>query len=537
MDITAGSTVTVGSYARVCNGADSTGTLNITDSNFNVGTYLQVANGADSVGKVYMTDSTVVINNVMRLAKGDGADGYVKIDNTDLSIGEVGTKELRIAEATNDTAYSTATMEIVNGSTVGVGTYIRIGTKPNATGTLTIDNSSMTVGTDVNVGTQGGTGTLNVINGGSLSMGVHLTSANGVAYPDGVGTIIVNNGSITTGENFKVGSGAGTATADLTNATITSGTEVRVAETELSIGYLNINSGTTINCGLDFETCTGEGTISFANPAGKAYIHMYDGDVNVDGYMCLSRELQGGSYTEFVMDAGTVDIGLDAGTDYEFLDNLIMGWFDTDAEAYLTLNGGRMTVAGDIRFGCEYTWDGTSVTTTGSDTGNLEITIDGGILQAEDYVDAGTFTNHVITFTEGQFRLNGDAVSETGMADLISAGDIACTGAYYIYTEGNYTVLSSSEQPNLIPGDTNHDNIVDEKDARVLAQAWGSSTTGGAEAGDFNGDEMVNVLDAAILAANWGDHTGGEATASVPEPGALAMLLAGIVGVLLTRRS
>jgi hypothetical protein len=269
---------------------------------------------------------------------------------------------------------------------------------------------------------------------------------------------------------------------------------------------------------------------------------MHDGDVNIDGYCALGDMGQGGALTEFTMDAGTVDIGLDPNTPdppLDYLDSLIMSWYDTDAKSYLTINGGVMTVHGEIRFGMTTDHDGVAFDPvlnprqTGSDEGELRININGGVLQAEDLIDAGTVTDHLITVTDGEFRILGSAVSETDMAALITAGDISCPNGYAISTDGGYTVLAATAGP-AIPGDTNGDSVVNEFDAQVLATYWGSTTASGPSQGDFNGDQAVNVADAAILAANWGDHTGGEATA-VPEPTALALLI-GLAGLMSLRR-
>jgi hypothetical protein len=52
--------------------------------------------------------------------------------------------------------------------------------------------------------------------------------------------------------------------------------------------------------------------------------------------------------------------------------------------------------------------------------------------------------------------------------------------------------------------------------------------------GDFNGDDIVDDRDAAILAAHWGE---GMSEGSVPEPGSFA-LLAGmaVMGMVYLRR-
>ncbi|HBO42429.1 MAG TPA: hypothetical protein DD670_00510, partial [Planctomycetaceae bacterium] len=91
-----------------------------------------------------------------------------------------------------------------------------------------------------------------------------------------------------------------------------------------------------------------------------------------------------------------------------------------------------------------------------------------------------------------------------------------------------------------IPGDADGNGIVNDADAKRLAENWGATVLNDTyatwwEMGDFNGDNVVNAADASILAANWGWGTSGEATASVPEPGVLALLI-GLVCLMTTPR-
>jgi hypothetical protein len=87
-----------------------------------------------------------------------------------------------------------------------------------------------------------------------------------------------------------------------------------------------------------------------------------------------------------------------------------------------------------------------------------------------------------------------------------------------------------------IPGDTDGNKVVDAVDAAVVATNWGANVgTGGFASGDFNADQLVNAADASIQAANWGSHA-GEASAAVPEPGAIALVL-GLALAALVRRS
>ena len=90
-----------------------------------------------------------------------------------------------------------------------------------------------------------------------------------------------------------------------------------------------------------------------------------------------------------------------------------------------------------------------------------------------------------------------------------------------------------------IPGDANRDGKVDGSDVTILAGNWQHGVTGTANAtwemGDFNADGKVDGSDVTILAGNW--QAGVEAaTAAVPEPGTLALLLMAAFSLVLIRR-
>jgi len=73
-----------------------------------------------------------------------------------------------------------------------------------------------------------------------------------------------------------------------------------------------------------------------------------------------------------------------------------------------------------------------------------------------------------------------------------------------------------------IPGDADGDGYVDEDDAAILAQNWGTTTGATWGMGDFTGEGAVNAADAAVMAANWNPPVAE--SASVPEPSILVMI-------------
>jgi len=58
-----------------------------------------------------------------------------------------------------------------------------------------------------------------------------------------------------------------------------------------------------------------------------------------------------------------------------------------------------------------------------------------------------------------------------------------------------------------IPGDINHDNIVDVSDLGILAANYGN-TNANSEIGDINKDGIIDIGDLGILASNYGKDIG-----------------------------
>lgn len=87
-------------------------------------------------------------------------------------------------------------------------------------------------------------------------------------------------------------------------------------------------------------------------------------------------------------------------------------------------------------------------------------------------------------------------------------------------------------------GDTNLDDIVDERDYANLAAQFGHPPS--AESADFNGDGIVDLDDFAIQRANLGlaiaSAPAGESGAIAPEPATLIILMAGGLPLLMPRR-
>jgi uncharacterized membrane protein len=81
-----------------------------------------------------------------------------------------------------------------------------------------------------------------------------------------------------------------------------------------------------------------------------------------------------------------------------------------------------------------------------------------------------------------------------------------------------------------ISGDANLDGKVDINDLTVVLTSYGQSGMVWSQ-GDFNGDGKVDINDLTIVLTNYG-KTAGLSFAAVPEPSAIAILLAGAIGLL-----
>jgi hypothetical protein len=85
---------------------------------------------------------------------------------------------------------------------------------------------------------------------------------------------------------------------------------------------------------------------------------------------------------------------------------------------------------------------------------------------------------------------------------------------------------------DALGGDINLDGIVDSQDMDILRQSFSTSATWAG--GDLNHDGQVSFADYVIMARNWGSGTAPTPGEITPEPGFLALTLAG--GAWLARR-
>ena len=143
------------------------------------------------------------------------------------------------------------------------------------------------------------------------------------------------------------------------------------------------------------------------------------------------------------------------------------------------------------------------------------------------YIDGALATTTMLEEGVGTTSFNDiligyDAANQTYFDGLIA--DVRV----YNDTLDAAEILAIVTPEEKLAGDANGDGKVDGSDVTILAGNWqaGVDGSGGVtwDMGDFNGDGKVDGSDVTILAGNWQAGV-TVATASVPEPGTIALLL------------
>ena len=145
--------------------------------------------------------------------------------------------------------------------------------------------------------------------------------------------------------------------------------------------------------------------------------------------------------------------------------------------------------------------------------------------------------------TERAFVYNGSTMTDlntltSGPNPFSNLQQAICISGNGKYIVGNGIVSSNGETQGFlltaaIPGDANGDGKVDVNDLTIVLSNFGDSGMTWSQ-GDFNGDGKVDINDLTIVLTDFGQSLGtsGAGIAAVPEPGAVALLTAALVGLL-----
>ena len=158
-----------------------------------------------------------------------------------------------------------------------------------------------------------------------------------------------------------------------------------------------------------------------------------------------------------------------------------------------------------------------------------------------------TFSTDGVNFTDAQtFDEFNDDAAWSGGWDWFSerrltaeVGGVTATHVKMRLEQNFWTFLSEVQflevtgESGGLEGDLNGDGFVGSADLDIVRGAWGQSVSGAA-AGDPSGDGVVGSADLDIIRANWGATS--SASAVVPEPASILMILLGTIGVFAMRK-
>ena len=141
-----------------------------------------------------------------------------------------------------------------------------------------------------------------------------------------------------------------------------------------------------------------------------------------------------------------------------------------------------------------------------------------------------------------QFDLYAWTGDYNSFAAAVGAGEVAISGAFQV----GGTAYNDSETPpqtafldmpsivlrSTIPGDANLDGKVDVNDLTIVLSNFGQTAGMDWSTGDFNGDGRVDVNDLTTVLSHFGSSARSSAgMAAVPEPSAVALIGAGVIGL------
>ncbi|MHC4174585.1 MAG: LamG-like jellyroll fold domain-containing protein [Planctomycetota bacterium] len=323
-------------------------------------------------------------------------------------------------------------IDILGGSTVtltGSGTDLKIADDDNTWGTLNIVDSTVDIADDLEI--DQGEGHVNISGNSTVNVnGDDLTLANSsisLGYLN-----ISGNAVVTCADDLKTDDGEGHIT--ITDNAIVNVDDFVIVDNDGGVGSLEISGNATINSD-DFKIVDDQGGTGSMVISGNATINCDDyygnddsGDPSTSTVTIDGGTVNVGDDTTFNDDnPGTATITINSGS---WLGNDRINVSDNlNSTVHLTINGGQM-ICKALRLG-----EG-----GGDDVGQIRINLNGGILQADSLSIAITDTQ--IIYTGGLLRIGSTSLNEADMQQMITDGTIIVDGVYSIATDGDYTVLN-----------------------------------------------------------------------------------------------
>jgi T5SS/PEP-CTERM-associated repeat protein len=386
-------------------------------------------------------------------------------------------------------------------------------------GTLNIENGAAATGTFTSIGVfAGGDGAATVTGPGST---LNSNGALNVGYQSGHGTLLVEAGaSVVTGSSANIGS---------VNSNSNGIATIRGAGSKLMTTGINVGAG-------------GTGTLSLEDGAiATSFLAAIGADATSDGTATVTGANSKWTNSNNDMEIGVAGIGrlTVANGGAVQAPNIVIG-----AQGSVHGNG---TLIGIVR--------NSGLVAPGASTGSLRVTgsylqTATGAMQLELAGNAPGTTYDQLLASHG-LMLNGslqvslvgpfmpaagttfnlfDGTFFPGTFSTVQLPTLAAGlmwNASRLYTTGELRVT--------LQGDYNANGKVDAPDYTIWRNTLGQSGVG--LPADGNGDHMITRLDFDVWKLHFGEPPGSGASAQVPEPGSLSLLLvAGVLAMFVTGR-
>jgi T5SS/PEP-CTERM-associated repeat protein len=533
LNVRAGGTLSTGTSYNVGasdqNGNSGTGSLTVDGAGSSFSPPTDGFIGSPSGGKGTITISNGAAFNIGGnvLHVGSGGTGTLVITGT-------GTTFHQDNSSSNSQIYvggggGTGTFTVSNGAYAYTAIVTVAGQSDGGSGTLNVNGGTLEMHPyegAFDIGGQGQTGVVNVTNGGQLYSGDGVTTnlgagGNGIMNVIGAGSEFSSNG------NLMIGNG-GTGTLN-----IRGGGQVSVGTYVSSGSLLSIDVGHGSSC----SPPTNDGTVRIvaaANVANGTYTPIAAGGGGSGTYQAVGGKWNSSTYQFTVTSAVTGTAGhavsiTPSGANQRVLisdsatqTSTGIGFLST--ESALTVTGSTLTGAplsdltGQLPAG-QGVLDGWTYSTTGGyvagDPAYLSLSL------------AGAYS--------GYSRDDLSVWSYDGSAwSQLTANDLSFDGTYASFTA---TALNGYDYAIVgiplvrHPGDANGDGTVNINDLSVVLANYDKTGMSWSQ-GDFTGDGTVDIGDLSIILANYDKKFTAGGIKAVPEPSAIALLAAGLVGLL-----